>query len=197
MWWKIISLHQNVSLQFTESLLKAALTWKALFRNIFQCFPWIQCSAKWHLEDIHWLLSACLAPFQDNLKKNCRILFTSAFNWHKLTGSGEAQFSWKGSLFLCFSFIFSFLLLSDFYLAVLLFIVVPSEKSTANWRRRKVHAVCFSFFSGAIFRWRKSYFHCKKWGFWTTNNDFVYSGTFRERIFHWRPPFNFFQLLLV
>ena len=69
MWWKIISWHQNVSLQFTESLLKAALTWKALFRNIFQCFPWIQCSVKWHLEDIHCLLSACLAPFQDNLKK--------------------------------------------------------------------------------------------------------------------------------
>ena len=40
------------------------------------------------------------------IKKNCRILFTSAFNWHKLTGSGEAQFSWKGSLFVCFSFIF-------------------------------------------------------------------------------------------
>ena len=151
MWWKIISWHQNVSLQFTESLLKASLTWKALFRNIFQCFPWIQCSVKWHLEDHHCLLSASLAPFQDNLKKTCRILFTSAFNWHKLTGSGEAQFSWKGSLFVCFSFIFSFLLLYNFYLAVFLFIVVPSEKSTANWRRRKVHAVCFSFFSEAIF----------------------------------------------
>ena len=40
--------------------------------------------------------------FSGQFKKNCIILFTSAFNWLKPTGSGEAQFSWKGPLFVCF-----------------------------------------------------------------------------------------------
>ena len=175
MWWKIISWHQNVSLQFTESLLKAALTWKALSRNIFQCFPWIQCSVKWHLEDHHCLLSASLAPFQDNLKKTVEFCLlqlligksSQAQEKHNLAGKIHCLFVFSRLFFPFCSFP-----------TVFLFNVVPSEKSTANWRRRKVHAVCFSFFSEAIFRWRKSYVHCKKWGFWTTNNDLVYSCIF-------------------